>query len=125
LAEDRRACAAAGQSSADRVHFRPTSPESSPTSDAFRQGLRDLGYVEGRNIGIEWRWGRGSTERFPAFAAEAIRLNVDVIVAANDAGARAPQNLTRTIPIVVAIMGDPVGSGFVASLAGREETSRG
>ncbi len=65
------------------------------------------------------------TERFPAFAAEAIRLNVDVIVAANDAGARAAQKLTRTIPIVVAIMGDPVGSGFVASLAGREETSRG
>jgi putative ABC transport system substrate-binding protein len=94
-----------------------TSPESSPTSDAFRQGLRDLGYVEGRNIRIEWQWGRGSTERFPAFAAEAVRLNVDVIVAANDAGAREAQKLTRTIPIVVAIMGDPVGSGFVASLA--------
>jgi putative ABC transport system substrate-binding protein len=103
---------------APRIMFISTTfPESSPTSDAFRQGLRDLGYVEGRNIGIEWRWGRGSTGRFPDFAAEAVRLNVDVIVAANDAGARAAQQLTKTIPIVVAIMSDPVGSGFVASLA--------
>jgi ABC-type uncharacterized transport system substrate-binding protein len=92
-------------------------PGSSPTTDAFRQGLRDLGYVEGQNIVIEWRWGRGSTEQFPQFAAEVVKLNVDVIVAANDAAGRAAQRATKTIPIVVEIIGDPVGGGFVTSLA--------
>jgi ABC-type uncharacterized transport system substrate-binding protein len=94
-----------------------TSPGGSPTTDAFRQGLRELGYVEGQNIAIEWRWGRGSIERFQDFAAEVVGLNVDVIVAANDVAGRAAQRATKTIPIVIAIIGDPVGGGFVASLA--------
>jgi putative ABC transport system substrate-binding protein len=94
-----------------------TSPGGSPTTDAFRQGLRELGYVEGQNIVIEWRWGSGRTERFPECAAEVVRLNVDVIVAANDAAGRAAQRATRTIPIVIPVIGDPVGGGFVASLA--------
>jgi putative tryptophan/tyrosine transport system substrate-binding protein len=101
-----------------RVAFLTTTmPGSSPTTDAFRQGLRDLGYVEGQNIIIEWRWGHGSTERFPQFAAEVVKLNVDLIVAANDAAGQAAQRATKTIPIVVAIIGDPVGGGFAASLA--------
>ena len=94
-----------------------TSPGGSPTTDAFVRALRELGYVEGQNIVIEWRWGRGGTERFPQFAAEVVRLNVDVIVAANDAAGRAAQRATRAIPIVIPTIGDPVGGGFVASLA--------
>jgi putative ABC transport system substrate-binding protein len=91
-------------------------PGSSPTTDAFRQGLSDLGYVEGQNIVIEWRWGRGSPEQFPQFAAEMVKLKVDVIVAANDAAGRAAQRATKTIPIVVGVIGDPVGGGFAGSL---------
>src|SRR5437762_2888353 len=94
-----------------------TSSPDSPTTAAFRQGLQELGYVEGQNIIIEWRWGGGRTEGFPAFAAEVVRLNVDVIVAANDAAGRAAQQATKRIPIVIAVVGDPVGSGFVDALA--------
>jgi ABC-type uncharacterized transport system substrate-binding protein len=101
-----------------RVAFLTTTmPGSSPTTDGFRQGLRELGYIEGQNIIIEWRWGRGSTDRFAEFAAEVVKLNVDVIVAANDAAGRAVERATNTIPIVVCIIGDPVGGGFAASLA--------
>jgi len=95
-----------------------TSPENpSPPTDAFRRALRDLGYVEGQNLAVEWRWGRGTTERFPEFAADVVRLNVDVIVAANTAAGQAAQRATRTIPIVIPTMADPVADGFVASLA--------
>ena len=94
-----------------------TSSPDSPTTAAFRQGLQELGYVEGQNIIIEWRWGGGRTEGFPAFAAEVVRLNVDVIVAANDAAGRAAQQATKRIPIVIAVISDPVGSGFVNALA--------
>ncbi len=95
-----------------------TSPEnSSPPTDAFRRALRDLGYVEGQNLAVEWRWGRGTTERFPEFAADVVRLNVDVIVAANTAAGQAAQRATKTIPIVIPTMADPVADGFVASLA--------
>jgi putative ABC transport system substrate-binding protein len=94
-----------------------TSPGGSPTTDAFLRGLRELGYVEGQNMTIEWRWGRGSTERFSDFAAEVVRLNVDVIVAANDVAGRAAQQATKTIPIVIATIGDPVGGGFAATLS--------
>jgi putative ABC transport system substrate-binding protein len=79
--------------------------------------LSDLGYVEGQNLAIEWRWGRGSTERFPEFATEVVKLGVDVIVAGNDAAGRAAQRATKTIPIVIAIIGDPMGGGFATSLA--------
>ena len=94
-----------------------TASPDSPTTTAFRKGLQELGYVEGQNIIIEWRWGGGRTEPFPAFASEVVRLNVDVIVAANDAAGRAAQQATKSIPIVIAVIGDPVGSGFVNTLA--------
>jgi putative tryptophan/tyrosine transport system substrate-binding protein len=85
--------------------------------DAFRQGLRDLGYVEGQNIAIEYRDAEGQVERLPALAAELVRFPVDVLVTTGGNAARAAQHATRTIPIVLAAGGDPVGSGLVASLA--------
>jgi putative ABC transport system substrate-binding protein len=92
--------ALAQQSGLPRVALLTTSsPPGSPAIDAFIQELHDLGYVEGRNIMLEWRWGRGATERFPEFAAEAVRLNVDVIVAGNTAAGLAAQKATKTIPI--------------------------
>ena len=93
-----------------------TSSPDSPTTAAFRQGLQELGYREGQNIIIEWRWGAGSTGRFPEFAAEVVKSNVDVIVAANDAAGRAAQQATKRIPIV-SIFSDPVASGLVVTLA--------
>jgi ABC-type uncharacterized transport system substrate-binding protein len=94
-----------------------SSPENSRTVDGLLRGLRERGYVEGKNIHVEIRWGRGSTDRFPAFAAELVRLNVRVIVAGSSAAGRAVQRATRSVPIVIPTMGDPVGEGFVASLA--------
>jgi putative ABC transport system substrate-binding protein len=94
-----------------------TSPGGSPTTNAFQQGLRELGYIENQNIHIEWRWGRGSTERLPEFAEEMVKLNVDVIVTGNDVAGRAAQRATKTIPIVIVLIGDPVGGGFAASLS--------
>ena len=84
--------------------------------EAFRQGLRELGYVEGQNIVIEFRSAEGKWERLPDLAAELVRLKVDVIVGNTPATLTAKQ-ATRTIPIVMAVAGDPVGSGLVASLA--------
>jgi putative ABC transport system substrate-binding protein len=83
----------------------------------FRQGLRDLGYVEGQNIIIDDRYAEGSLERLRDLAAELVRLKVDVIVADGAAAIRAAQHATRTIPIVMAATADPVGQGLVASLA--------
>ena len=85
--------------------------------DAFRQGLRELGYVEGKNIVIEWRSGEGKIDRLPALAAELARLKVDVIVTAAPPPTRAAKGATAAIPIVMAFDDDPVGNGFVASLA--------
>jgi putative tryptophan/tyrosine transport system substrate-binding protein len=85
--------------------------------EAFRQGLRELGYVEGKNIVIEYRWAEGKTERLPALAAELVRLKVDVIVTAGPPPTRAAKEATSTIPIVMGFDNDPVGNGFVASLA--------
>ena len=85
--------------------------------EAFRQGLRELGYVEGKNIVIEWRYAEGKPDRLPALAAELVRLKVDVIVSAVRHATRAAKQATVTIPIVMAFDDDPVGSGFVASLA--------
>src|SRR5713226_7874548 len=87
------------------------------THEAFRQGLRDLGYVEGRNVVIEYRSAEGKLERLPALAAELVALKVDVIVAASTAAALAAKHATRTLPIVFAVALDPVTSGFVTSLA--------
>ncbi len=83
----------------------------------FREGLRDLGYVEGRNILIEYRWAEGQYERFPALIAELIALKVDVIVTAGTPAALAVRKATTSIPIVMAAVGDPIGVGLVASLA--------
>ncbi len=88
-----------------------------PLLDAFRQGLREFGYVEGQNIFIDYRWAEGRPERFSALADELDKLREDAIVTQSNAGAGALQQATRSIPIVVIAMGDPVASGFVASLA--------
>jgi putative tryptophan/tyrosine transport system substrate-binding protein len=93
------------------------SPEGRMFVDAFRQGLHERGYVEGQNIVIEFRAADGEIERFPALANELVRLKVDVILAPNTPGARAVQQATTMIPIVVPVMGDPVRDGLVASLA--------
>ena len=84
---------------------------------AFRQGLRELGYVEGKNIVIEWRYAEGKFDRLPALAAELVRLKVDVIVTSGPQATRVAKEATVTIPIVMGFDNDPVGSGFVASLA--------
>ena len=97
--------------------FLPTRPAHAHLLEAFQQGLRELGYVEGQTIFIDYRWAEGRPDRFPALAAELIQLRVDVIVTYSNAAVTALQQATRTIPIVVASMGNPVASGFVASLA--------
>jgi putative ABC transport system substrate-binding protein len=84
--------------------------------DAFRQGLREVGYVEGQNITIEDRWADGRRERFPALLAELLRLNVDVIVQASTPGAVAARRATSTVPVVFWGVTDPVGLGLAASL---------
>src|SRR6266446_4894071 len=86
-------------------------------SEAFLQGLRDLGYVEGRNLVIEYRTAEGKWDRFPALAAELVALKVDVLVAANSLAVLPAKRATRTIPIVFTGAPDAVGSGFVTSLA--------
>ena len=85
--------------------------------EGFRQGLRDLGYLEGKNIVIEYRWAEGKTERLPSLAAELVSLKVDIIVTAGPAVTRPAKETTSTIPIVMSFDNDPVGSGFVSSLA--------
>ena len=85
--------------------------------EAFRQGLRELGYVEGKNLVIEYRWAEGKLDRLPALAAELVRLKVDVIVTGGPTNTRAAKGATSTIPIVMTNDSDPVGTGFVASLA--------
>jgi putative ABC transport system substrate-binding protein len=84
---------------------------------AFRDGLRELGYVEGKNLQLEVRWGEGKLERLPTLAAELVQLKVDVIVAAASPSVVAARQTTQTIPIVMPVSSDPVGDGLVASLA--------
>jgi len=95
----------------------PTAPGASSIWEGFFQGLRELGYVEGQNILIEGRFYGERTERLPALAAELVRIKVDVIVAQGPPAPEAAQRATSTIPIVMTIHQDPVGSGLVASLA--------
>ena len=85
--------------------------------DAFVQGMRELGYVEGRNLIIEARYGDGKNERPQVLAAELVRLKVDVIVATGTPVYRALQHATSTIPVVLTVTSDPVGDGFAASMA--------
>ncbi len=84
---------------------------------AFREGLRELGYVEGQNIAIEFRWAEGKYDRLPGLAAELVNLKVDIIVASALPAIQAAKQATGTIPIVMATSLDPVATGFVASLA--------
>jgi len=101
-----------------RIGFLGGSPSGSATRiEAFRQGLRELGYVEGKNIIIEWRYSEGQPDRDRAHAAELVRLKVDVIVTGGSTTTRAAKEATATIPIVMSQDPDPVGNGFVASLA--------
>ncbi len=86
-------------------------------TEAFRQGLRDLGYVEGKNIVIEYRYAEGKLDRLSGLAAELVRLKVDIIVATGTTPSRAAVQATTTIPIVTTVSRDPVGIGLVASLA--------
>ena len=95
------------------VNFSPESKE----AQAFRQGIRDAGYAEGRDVVIEWRFAHGDYERVPEFVAEMVQTKVDVIVADSTLAAQAVKRATSTIPIVMALVADPVGSGLVASLA--------
>jgi len=85
--------------------------------EAFQQGLGEFGYVEGKNIVIEWRYAEGKADRLPGLAAELVRLKVDLIVTSGAPGTRSAKEATHTIPIVMAQDNDPVGNGFVASLA--------
>src|SRR5215216_7615645 len=94
-----------------------SSPEQRAITESFLQGLRERGYVEGQNIVIEYRYADGKIERFAELAKELVRLNLDLIVASNTPAARAAKQATTTIPIVVPVMGDPIGDGLVVSLA--------
>jgi putative tryptophan/tyrosine transport system substrate-binding protein len=85
--------------------------------EAFRQGLRELGYVEGQNIVIEWRFAQGKLDQVPHNTAELVRLNIDVIVTGGATDTRAAKGATSTIPIVMTNESDPVGNGLVASLS--------
>lgn len=85
--------------------------------DAFRQGLREFGYVEGQTIAIEYRWAEGNFDRLPDLAAELVRLRVDVIFAAAAPSIKAARQATNAIPIVFEMLADPVSAGFVSSLA--------
>ena len=94
-----------------------SSSSPSPLQEAFRDGLRQLGYVEGQNLHIEYRYAAGKAERLKELAAELVGLKLDVIVAANTQSIEASRRSTKTIPIVFPVTFDPVASGFVASLA--------
>ena len=94
-----------------------SAPLETDLTDAFREGLRKLNYVEGRNIAIEYLWAEGRNDRFPALVAEAVRLKADVILTSGTPATLAAKGGTGTIPIVIAAMGDPIGAGVVSSLA--------
>ena len=105
------------QAKAARVGFlMASSPGADARVEGFRQGLRELGYIEGKNIAIEWRYAEGKEDRVPKLAGELVQLNVEIIVTDGTNVTRAAKNATKTIPIVMASDADPVGNGFVASL---------
>jgi putative tryptophan/tyrosine transport system substrate-binding protein len=104
---------------APRIGLLITNSRATESTDieAFRRGLQALGYVEGQNIIIEYRFADGNLEQLPPFAAELVRLNVAVIVTSGSPPTRAAQHATKTIPIVMTVVGDPIEAGFVTSLA--------
>ena len=98
--------------------IRTTGPTDFPQfAEAFRDGLRDAGYVEGQNVSVEYRWAEGEAERLPTLAADLVRLDVDVIVASGTDAALAVRRASATIPLVFLAVADPVGSGLIATLA--------
>ena len=99
-----------------RIGYLTRRHESNAYTKAFRQGLRELGYIEGQNIVIEWRFARGEKKRLPGLADELVKLQVDCIFAGTAAATHAAKEATRTIPIVMGAISDPVGRGFVGSL---------
>ena len=107
------------QAKVPRIGYLGTASPSAVSArvEAFRQGLRELGYAEGKNIVIEWRYAEGKLDQLPALAAELVRLKVDIIVASGTTSTRAAKEATVTIPIVMGFNNDPVGNGFVTSLA--------
>ena len=111
--------AAAAQPKIPRIGFMGNSTAALEANllDAFREGLRELGYEEGRNIVIEYRWADGKYDRFPALVAELIAAKVDAIVTAGTPAALAVKKATTTVPLVMVAVGDPVGTGLVPSLA--------
>jgi len=117
LAASARAVAAQPAGKVARIGYLEPGSLAAHPREAFEQGLRELGYVEGQNLVIEYRAAEGKGERLPALAAELVRLKVDVIFAVSPPAIRAAMTATRTTPIVFAGAADPVASGFVASLA--------
>ena len=108
---------AAGGDAGNRVPRRGRPNKPTRVVDAFAQRLRELGWIEGRTVAIEYRWGEARPERYAEIAAEFVRLKVDVILAGGTEAAIAAKQATSVIPIVFPTAGDPVGSGLVASLA--------
>src|SRR5712692_4762463 len=100
-----------------RIGYLSLAPGPSARSEALQQGLRDLGYVEGQNITIEYRWGAGDLDRSRMAAIELVRSKVDVIVTGGPQTTQAAKEATTAVPIVMAVDYDPVGAGFVTSLA--------
>jgi putative ABC transport system substrate-binding protein len=98
------------------VRARSTTSKPEPEYDAFAQGLRELGYVEGKNLLLDWRSAEGKYERFSGMAAELVRMKADIIVTEGTPATQAAQRATQSIPIVTAVVADPVASGFAASL---------
>ena len=110
---------ASAQSKIPRIGFMGNSTAALEANllDAFREGLRELGYEEGRNIVIEYRWADGKYEQFPMLVAELIAAKVDAIVTAGTPAALAVKRATTTVPLVMVAVGDPIGTGLVPSLA--------
>jgi hypothetical protein len=120
---ERRRCTAAGIAAAHRGSPRDVLSTEHKESQAFQQELRDAGYSEGRDAVIEWRSANGEYNQVSRLVADLVQRKVDVIVADSTVGAGAAKQATSTIPIVMATIADPVGSGLVASLAHPGETS--
>ena len=100
-----------------RIGFLASDSSSTRVYDGFQQGMRELGYIQGRNCSIEWRFADGRYERLPSLAAALVRSNVDVIVAGTALSVQAAHQATATIPIIMVAVPDPIGEGFATSLS--------